>query len=380
VADAGREHMPKLASMLETLQNPSSRCETKRTKVTVFANTASTYSLNRYTAELAANLPPAVEAKAVYFQPVSSGIQKQIDRYWRYMRLARKEQGDYNVIVSEGCAYLLLALPKERTICVCHDVHSLAYAGPKDLHHRLYDLRYRASLALLPTAKFVVTVSDATRRELLRYCRSIPEEKTVTIHNGLERRWKPVTNSCTISDFRNQHQLCGKRVILHVGEDVFYKNVPAVLRAFAQLPDPDLVLLKIGGLTQATQGLVDLLGIRSRLRHLTQVSDDDLVAAYNTSDMLVFPSLSEGFGWPPLEAMACGCPVIASNCASILETCEDACLYVHPADFKAIAAMIARVLREENVRVGLRERGLQQAAKFSWKNSASEFLRLFQQP
>lgn len=366
--------------MPTTLQNPSSGSETNRIKITVFANTASTYSLNRYTAELAANFPPTVEAKAVYFQPVSSGIQKQIDRYWRYLRLARKEQGDYNVIVSEACAYLLLVLPQERTICVCHDVHSLAYAGPKDLRHRLYDLRYRASLALLPTAKFVVTVSHATRYELLRYCPSVMEDKTVTIHNGLESRWRPVTTSCTINKFRDKYQLTGKRVILHVGEDVFYKNVPTVLRAFAQLPDPDLMLLKIGSLTQSSQELIDLLGIRGRLRHLTQVSDDDLIAAYNISEMLVFPSLSEGFGWPPLEAMACGCPVIASNCPSILETCEDACLYVHSTDFKAIATAVARVLREDNVRAGLRERGQRQAAKFSWKNSASEFLRLFQQP
>ena len=352
--------------------------EIRRTTVTVFGNNASTFALDRYTRELAANFPPSVAAKPVYFHSQKTGIRQQLDRYWGYLRLARREQGDYNVIVSEGCAYLLWALPTERTICVCHDVHSLKYAGPKDLHHRLYDVRYHLNLHLLPRAKFVVTVSRNTRTELLKFCPFIPEEKVIAVHNGIDDYWKPIREEEALNEFRARHQLTGKRVVLHVGGDVFYKNMGTVVRAFTQLTQPDLVLLQVGGLTRETQNLIDTLGIRQRFRHLSNLPDSDLVMLYNIASVLVFPSLSEGFGWPPVEAMACGCPVIASACASLPEVCGDACLYVRPVNVAEVAAAIATVFSDQALRHTLSEQGQQQAAKFSWKKTASEFLELFQ--
>jgi glycosyltransferase involved in cell wall biosynthesis len=351
-----------------------------RLRITIFANTVSTRSIDRYTGELAANFPMTVSAKPVYFYPQSAGIRKHIDRYWGYIRLARKEQGDYNVIASEGCAYLLMGLPHDRTICVCHDLHGLTYSGRKNLRHRLYDLRYKWSLRFLSKSKCVVTVSLATKRELLRLCPWIPEDKVIVVHNGIEDRWQPIAAPEALVEFRQEYQLTGKRIILHVGDDVFYKNVPAVIRAFAQLTEADLLLVQAGTLTSETQNLIDTLGIRGRFRHLTRLSDGDLVRTYNISEVLVFPSISEGFGWPPLEAMACGCPVIASNCASLPEVCGDACLYVNPTDIAQIANAIERILSEKDCRDLLKERGQRQAAKYSWKDTAAEFLGLFQQP
>lgn len=347
-------------------------------RITVFANTVSTQSIDRYTRELAANFPSNVEAKAVYFHPSSTGVQKQIDRYWGYLKLARQEQGDYNVIVSEGCAYLLMVLPKERTICVCHDVHPLLYSGPRNLHHRFYDLRYRTSLHFLPKAKYIVSVSEATRRELLRCCPFIPEDKVIAVHNGIEEWWRPVAGSRAVDDFRRRHDLERHRIVLHVGEDVFYKNVHTVIRAFAQLPQPDLLLVKVGSLTKECQNLIDNLGVRGRVRHLPRVSDEDLLMLYNAAAVFVFPSISEGFGWPPLEAMACGCPVIASNCASLPEVCGDACLYVKATDASEIVAAINRILTDESCGDSLRKKGLSQASNYSWKKTSAEFLRLFQ--
>jgi glycosyltransferase involved in cell wall biosynthesis len=100
---------------------------------------------------------------------------------------------------------------------------------------------------------------------------------------------------------------------------------------------------------------------------------------YNLADVLVFPSISEGFGWPPLEAMACGCPVIASDCPSLLEVCGQACLYVAATDIGEIANGIERILADKTIRDELTVRGYQQAAKFSWKSTAARFVELFQQ-
>ena len=223
-------------------------------KITVFANTVSTYSIDRYVRELVRNFPQTVEAKAIYFHPSSGGIRQQLDRYWGYIQLARREQGDYNIIASEGCAYLLMGLPAQRTICVCHDMHALSYSGPKDLHHHLYDLRYRWNLRFLPKARFVVTVSENTRTELLRFCPFIPGERVIPVHSGIEEHWKRITSPELLERYRSEHRLKGKRVVLHVGSDVFYKNKTGVVRAFAQLNRPDLVLVLVGNLTRRDGG------------------------------------------------------------------------------------------------------------------------------
>jgi glycosyltransferase involved in cell wall biosynthesis len=348
-----------------------------KVKITVFANTVSTHSIDRYVRELVRNFPQTVEAKAIYFHPSSGGIRQQIDRYWGYIQLARREQGDYNIIASEGCAYLLMGLPGARTICVCHDMHALSYSGPKDLHHHLYDLRYRWNLRFLPKARFVVTVSQNTRTELLRFCPFIPGERVIPVHNGLEERWKRITSPELLDRYRILHKLKGKRAVLHVGSDVFYKNKAGVVRAFAQLNRPDLLLVLVGDLTRETEVLIDALGIRESVRQLNNLNDEDLVILYNLADVLVFPSISEGFGWPPLEAMACGCPVVASNAGSLPEICGDACIYVRATDVDQIAEAIERVLAGNDLRESLIRRGQLQAAKFSWKSTAAEFLDLF---
>lgn len=347
-------------------------------KITVFANTVSTYSIDRYVRELVRNFPDTVEATAVYFHPSSGGVRQQIDRYWGYIQLATRKQGDYNIIASEGCAYLLLGLPADRTICVCHDMHALSYSGPKGMHHHLYDVRYRWGLRFLPKAKFVVTVSQNTRMELLRHCPFIPEERVIAVHNGLEEHWKPTTSPELLDRYRIQHKLHGKRVVLQVGSDVFYKNKAGVIRAFAQLNRPDLVLVLVGSLTRDTKGLIDALGIRESVRQLNNLNDEDLVALYSLADVLAFPSVSEGFGWPPLEAMACGCPVIASNAGSLPEICGNACLYVNPMNTTELAESINRVLGDETLRDSLIAAGRLQAAKYSWRSTAAEFLTLFQ--
>ena len=298
-----------------------------------------------------ASWPPTFLPRSMLRQSTSGlrGVPfaNSIDRYWGYLLLAHKEQGDYNVIVNEGCAYLLMALPKERTICVCHDMHALLYSGMKDLHHRLFDLRYRSNLRFLPKAKFVVTVSRNTRAELLKHWPFIPEEKVVPVHSGLEEHWRPISVKERLDRFCSQHGLIDKRVVLHVGDDVFYKNIASVVRGFAQLSQSDLVLVQVGSLTRETQNLIDTLGIRQRLRHLANLTDSDLVALYNVAKVLVFPSISEGFGWPPLEAMACGCPVISSGCASLPEVCGDACLYINATEVTQIADAIKKILADK---------------------------------
>ena len=138
------------------------------------------------------------------------------------------------------------------------------------------------------------------------------------------------------------------------------------------------MLVLVGDLTGEREALIHALGIRESVRQPNNLNDEELVILYSLADLSVFPSISEGFGWPPLEAMACGCPVVASNAGSLPEVCGDACLHVNLTNTNEIAEAIGRVLGDEKLRDSLIVAGRIQAAKYSWKSTAAAFLGLFQ--
>jgi glycosyltransferase involved in cell wall biosynthesis len=116
--------------------------------------------------------------------------------------------------------------------------------------------------------------------------------------------------------------------------------------------------------------LVDGLGLRDDVRFVGYLPDDDLAAVYNMADLFVFPSLYEGFGLPPLEAMACGLPVVASSAPALAEVLNGAALLVNPSDVAALAEASARALRDRRLRSRLRRQGLERAGQFSWQRTA----------
>jgi glycosyltransferase involved in cell wall biosynthesis len=219
-------------------------------------------------------------------------------------------------------------------------------------------------------ARAIVTVSEHTRKDLLKYCPFIPPEKVFAIHNGLERKWKRVEDEARLEQVRRSYGLGGKTIVLHVGNDNWYKNVATLLRAFAAVDDRELVLVKVGNCGAANEERIRQLGIAHRFVHVRGADDDLLMCLYSLANMLVFPSLHEGFGWPPLEAMACSCPVITTRKASLPEVCGEACLYVDPRDVEGIAAAIRRLMDDPDLRADLIRRGLLQAQKFDWKETA----------
>ncbi len=224
-------------------------------------------------------------------------------------------------------------------------------------------------------ARAIVAISEHTKKDLLKYCPSIPPEKVFTIHNGLERKWRRTEDEARLNQIRSAYGLEGKTIILHVGNDNWYKNVATLLRAVAKMDDPKLVLVKVGDVGPANRELIQQLGVASRFVHIRGVDDEQLMCLYSLAEMLAFPSLHEGFGWPPLEAMACGCPVITTRKASLPEVCGEACLYVEPRDPDGIAAAIRTLKEAPDTRADLIRRGLLQAQKFSWQRTAQEILR-----
>jgi len=163
--------------------------------------------------------------------------------------------------------------------------------------------------------------------------------------------------------------------ILYVGTLEPRKNIPTLIHAFAKVKKDGFPqkLLLIGGKGWKYEEIfsaINELSLTDQILIPGYVPDEDLVYFYNVADLFVYPSLYEGFGLPPLEAMACGTPVITSNKSSLPEVVGDAALLVDPLDVRALAGAIERVLANEELRAQLSERGLKRAKFFSWKKTA----------
>jgi glycosyltransferase involved in cell wall biosynthesis len=347
-------------------------------KISVFGSTDPTYSIARYVRELARSFPSCVEVTPVQYAISKALLRKQIDRYWGYTRYAMGKQGDFNVIATEAHGYLLSVLPGRRTICVCHDMHGLTYTGPRTAQYHFYHLRYRYALRFLKKAKFVVTVSYNTKRQLLEFCPFLSEEQVIPVHSGLDDHWRRPVSKELRDHLGHKYHLQDKQIVLHVGDDLWYKNVAGLIRAFARLNNPDLVLVQIGNLTMQTLSVAAGLKVDDRIVQLTGVTDGELAALYQMAEVLVVPSFTEGFGWPPLEAMACGCPTVCSNAETLREICGDASVFVDPCDTCDMAGAISMVLSDGDLRQRLIDRGHTNADRFSWPAAANEFLELFQ--
>jgi glycosyltransferase involved in cell wall biosynthesis len=163
---------------------------------------------------------------------------------------------------------------------------------------------------------------------------------------------------------------------MFVGDMRPYKNVARALSAFAGISERNVRFVVVGNLhTQDSVpllSLVEQLGIRDRVIFTGYASDDEVARLYRGALALVFPSLWEGFGLPPLEAMASGCPVITSNVASLPEVCGDAVQYVDPTSVDSIRSAMELIIREPALREDLRGRGLERAKLFSWDRTARE--------
>jgi glycosyltransferase involved in cell wall biosynthesis len=169
--------------------------------------------------------------------------------------------------------------------------------------------------------------------------------------------------------------LAGARYMLAVGSANPTKNLSALIEAFERLPHPDLRLVLVGGTNTAVFADRASRHEDSRVVRTGPISDGQLKSLYANALAFVFPSLYEGFGLPPLEAMSLDCPVVASNAASIPEVCGDAAVYFDPTSITDMAAAIARVVDDAGLRADLRHRGAQRFAIFTWDAAAQLLLQ-----
>ncbi len=230
----------------------------------------------------------------------------------------------------------------------------------------------------------IIAVSQATKDDVVKHL-GIPEERISVVYEGIDHQlFKPTSR-----------RLVDCPYLLFVGSEHPRKNFVGLLKAFNNLKSErrfkDLKLVKVGqaGGAEAdfrkhTLKAINELGISRDVVFTDYVAEEDLPAYYSGAECFVLPSLYEGFGFPPLEAMACGCPVIVSNVASLPEVTGEAAIKVDPSlvsryrTYSLIRAL-EMVLTDERLRRELVSKGLERAKQFSWQKAAEETLNIYRE-
>jgi glycosyltransferase involved in cell wall biosynthesis len=330
----------------------------------VLVTTVENSGIDRYSQELAKRLGvPTVQTRR-YLSPGDT-----------FHLLRRLKQNPSPVhFPSQHFARYGLFLRKPFIVTV-HDLVRICFPFGKETIQEKIGLRLDA--LGLKRAEHIIAASASTKRDLVRYLR-VPEDRVTVIYNGVDRKiFKPVSR-----------RRFGFPYLLYVGSERPRKNLSTLLAAFAQLKSEasafgDLRLIKVGAagrtaeFRQATLHEVKRLGLEGEVIFTEYVSDDDLAGYYSSAIALVVPSLYEGFGLPLIEAMACGCPVVASNSSSLPEVADNAALFFDPYSSEELARKLRRVITEPDLRHQLAGKGLERAELFSWGRAARETLLVY---
>ena len=204
----------------------------------------------------------------------------------------------------------------------------------------------------LRQAAHIVCVSEATRQELIRIA-AVQAHSVSTIYNGLNFPYSPLGDTEARSQIAKFGIGANDGFILHVGSNSWYKNRLGVLKILGRvktLPQGKTIRLVMAGwpMTHDMRAFLREHRLQDDVVELVNPSNEDLKALYSSADLLLFPSLHEGFGWPIIEAQACGCPVVTSNRMPMTEIGGEAAIYVDPDDVDSAAAVVAPLLRKRS--------------------------------
>jgi glycosyltransferase involved in cell wall biosynthesis len=261
-----------------------------------------------------------------------------------------------------------------------HDCIHLMF--PQYLPNRFALAYARTSIALAARrATRIMTVSESSKRDILRFV-DAPPGKIDVIYNAYDERFGIEPGEEDVLRVRERYQLQDP-FVLYAGNVKPHKNLERLIDAFSLLRGRALDHVKLVLIGDdiskyaALRRAVHQHQLHRRVRFLGYMPEETLGALYRLANVFVFPSLYEGFGLPPLEAMASGTPVVTSNVSSLPEVAGDAAVLVDPYDPGAIADGIQRVLTDETLRAELRRKGLARARQFSWDQSVRRIREIY---
>jgi len=275
-------------------------------------------------------------------------------------------------------SYIVPALGVKNSVIIVPDLVSFLFPGE---HNKKAVWLERMFLkAALKKSERIITISRATKHDLLARF-ELSEKKVAKVYLGVHSRFREIKREDSrLIKIRKKYNL-PEKFILFVGVLSPRKNLVRLLRAYHKMTLRDFGLVIVGRKGWYYQNIfyeVRKLGLEDRVCFLDYLREEDLPFVYNLASVFVFPSLYEGFGFPPLEAMACGTPVIASRASSLPEVVGKAGLLVDPKKVSEISEAMKRILTNKGLRDKLIRLGFLQAKKFSWNKTVRETLRIMQ--
>lgn len=271
-----------------------------------------------------------------------------------------------------------------KSILIIHDLSFLRYpqffSARKNFWHKMI-----AAPKLVKKFDKIITISESTKNDIVELC-GVSPEKVRVIYSGIGKEFKKIENKegDEMLSIKKKYDLPDK-FILFLGTIEPRKNIAGLIRAYDELRIvnrelEDCKLVIAGGAGWKSDDIFktwENSPYKDDIKFLGYVEREEKVYLYNLASLFVYPSFYEGFGFPPLEAMACGTPVIASFSSSLPEILGAAALLVDPHDYKDMARAIEQMLKSDKLRNDFIKRGLKRAEEFSWGKTAGEYLELF---
>ncbi len=367
--------MIKIALMADTID--------RRPEKTMVARRLAEYLLTRDDVELTLihyqSMPDDLlykEAQEVLIKPVTFPIRS---RFLSFVRFALTTKERYDVVhwlVGRVYPFFWL-LPTRTTIVTAYDGGSVLAPGAKPFSTRVYNavLRY-----FYRSIAAVVGGSDFGSEQIVR-AYGIPRNLVPTVYVGIDEAYKPLPEAA-VKPVLAKHALTQSGYILYVGGMQPHKNVAALVRAYALYRKSGRTekLVLVGDPSYGTgevQKAIDACGYASDVMAVRYAPAEELPALYNGALMYAHPSLNEGFGLPPIEAMACGTPVVSSNAASLPEVTGGAGLLIDPDDEKGFSDAMLKVANDNALQAELSKKGIERAKTFTWKKMGETYVSLY---
>ena len=323
---------------------------------------------------LAKNWPPNFRTRSV---PLSD---RALAILWHRLRLPLwVELATGPVDIFHSPDFVLPPVRRAKTVLTVHDLSFIRYPQCADANLRAY-LNQVVPRAV-HQADLILADSQNTEGDLVELL-GVEADKIEVLYPGVEDRFHPIEDQALLEEVRKRYNL-PYQFVLGLGTLQPRKNFMRLIEAYSLLVSRHhaLQLVIAGGkgwLYNEIFATVERLGLEEKVVFPGFVADEDLPALYNLTDLFVFPSLYEGFGIPPLEAMACGTPVITSDASSLPEVVGEAGLMVEAKDVEALAGAMKRILEDNALRERMIAKGAEQASKFTWGGAAFRLLSLYE--